>query len=564
MNSSPSGLKVRYQQYNNEPTCHGSTSFIIDRGERTPKSYYTYANKWVCVRVESSQGVYGYGKIFVNSRVPNISISYTKDKATASASGVVASSWQNFKSGGSGAPRCDSSASYSSASSSGNEISLSGVADDEKWVCFRVKKTVSGTDYYGYSWIQLDLARPGLTLTQNLKKVQLTNTSGLSGIGYFSSSGKPANCSDSKTTGWTTGTTTTDQTIGHWVCFRGKNAKGIYGYSLFQLKQLTPEITISQTPTKATAQATTPPGSTIVAASWKNFITTTTTEPTCDGNDTYTNTGSSAKEISLTKTTDDGKWVCFQVKNNTGLFAYKKLKIDLGSPAVYSYQSGLSLRAYSYAADLPASPVWQYAGPKTTAPDCSSLTTGWSNGAIVNNPTNGKHYCFRLADGIGNYGYDSIKAKTTAPTINLTKTNASVIASGTDLTDYASFLATDDPGCGPSNIVANWQSGRLRSGFISPVWVCFKAKNSLGVYGYAKIKATPSGTTIAITQDQDSVDATATNTIGSTIVSSSWSNFKQATEPTCDGNDTYTNDRIERQISQYNLCRQQQVGLLPG
>ena len=70
-------------------------------------------------------------------------------------------------------------------------------------------------------------------------------------------------------------------------------------------------------------------------------------------------------------------------------------------------------------------------------------------------------------------------------------------------------------------------------------WVCFKAKNSLGVYGYAELEVDLTAPVITISQDQDSVDATATVS-GSTINSSTWAHSTpSSTDPTCSSGATY-------------------------
>ena len=70
-------------------------------------------------------------------------------------------------------------------------------------------------------------------------------------------------------------------------------------------------------------------------------------------------------------------------------------------------------------------------------------------------------------------------------------------------------------------------------------WACFTAKNSNQVWGFAKLQINLIPPTIVLTQDQDSVDATAT-THGS-IVDDSWQNLitEDSTAPDCDSQDTF-------------------------
>ena len=109
-----------------------------------------------------------------------------------------------------------------------------------------------------------------------------------------------------------------------------------------------------------------------------------------------------------------------------------------------------------------------------------------------------------------------------APTLTLTQDNTTVTATGTSLTGFAYFdNGTTDPTCEATNTTATWTTGTSATALDDNDWVCFKAKNSLGDYGYAELEVDLTSPVITITQDQDSVDATATVS-GSTINSSAW------------------------------------------
>ena len=266
------------------------------------------------------------------------------------------------------------------------------------------------------------------------------------------------------------------------------------------------------------------------SSSWQNFKTATTTAPDCDGNDTFGTASASNNTVSVTSA-DNNKWVCFRVKDRTNNnYSYIKYKIDYNSPAVSPYQNGTDIIGASTSLDVLAGEDWYHSGPHDSS-GCSSTTTGFVYGKKAANIVDDKYYCFKVADRAGNFGYGELQADLTVPTITLTRTEATVKASGTSLSDYQYFKSDDDPICNSTNTVATWTKGVSATKIKAGKWVCFKAKNSKGVWGYIELQVF-----LDIVLTQNNTTITATSVSGLTL--SSYSYFKSTTDPTCDSSKT--------------------------
>ena len=470
--------------------------------------------------VKSALGVPGYKKYQVDYNPPTVSVSQNGSTLTATSSASDLPTTPDWKSSGpiSSSPTC-SGATYSG---SGNTITG---ATDQKYYCFRVTDNAGN---HGYGSIQVNLSAPTLTLTQNNTTVTATGT-GLTGFAYFKSSSDPTCDATNTTATWTTGTSATSLDDNDWVCFKAKNSLGVYGYGKIEVDLTAPVITISQDQDSVDATATVS-GSTINSSTWAHS-TPSSTDPTCSSA-TYNTAGSSENTHSITSA-DNDDYICFQVKSALGVPGYKKYQVDYNPPTVSITQNGSTLTATSSASDLPTTPDWKSSGPHNSNPTCSSTTFSGS-GSTLSGAANGKHYCFRVTDKAGNNGYGSILVNLSAPTITLTQNNTTVTATGTSLTGFAYFdNGTTDPTCDATNTTATWTTGTSATALDDNDWVCFRAKNSLGVYGYGKIEVDLTAPVITISQDQDSVDATATVS-GSTINSSTWTHSTlSSTDPTC-------------------------------
>ena len=69
-------------------------------------------------------------------------------------------------------------------------------------------------------------------------------------------------------------------------------------------------------------------------------------------------------------------------------------------------------------------------------------------------------------------------------------------------------------------------------------WVCFKAKNGRGVYGYASLQADLTTPALPLLQDNDKIKADMTDSLSDTIVESRY--FTKATDPTCDSSASWS------------------------
>ena len=128
---------------------------------------------------------------------------------------------------------------------------------------------------------------------------------------------------------------------GKWVCFRAKNNHNVYSYIKHQVN-LSPVINITQD--KDSVDATTLLTANLTTSSWQNFMTTSSTEPNCDSNDTFGTASLNAKTVSIVGA-DNNKWVCFRVKNSYNIYGYAKHKINLSAPSISVAQRSSSVKA---------------------------------------------------------------------------------------------------------------------------------------------------------------------------------------------------------------------------
>ena len=520
-----------------DPTCSSTTYNTAGSSENTVSITSTDNNKYVCFRVKNSVGVFAYKKWTVDYNPPTVSVSQNGSTLTATSSASdlpTTPDWQ--QAGPHDASDCDSS---TTGFSSGSTVTS---ASGGKYYCFRVTDRAGNN---GYGEILVNLSAPTLTLTQDNTTVTATGTD-LTGFAYFDNGTTDPTCDATNTTAtWTTGTSATALDDNDWVCFKAKNSLGVYGYGKIEVDLTAPVITISQDQDSVDAAATVS-GSTINSSTWAHS-TPSSTDPTCSSA-TYNTAGSSENSHSITSA-DNDEYICFQVKSSLGVPGYKKYQVDYNPPTVSVSQNGSTLTATSSASDLPTTPDWQQAGPHD-ASDCDSSTTGFSSGSTVTSASGGKYYCFRVTDKAGNHGYGEILVNLSAPTLTLTQDNTTVTATGTGLTGFAYFKSSSDPTCDSSNTSSTYTSGTSATSMTDDQWVCFKAKNSLGVYGYAELEVDLTAPVITISQDQDSVDAAATMAGSATIVSTTWAHTTlSATDPTCSSTTYNTAGSSENTVS---------------
>ena len=437
-------------------------------------------NDWVCFTAKDSSNTYGYGLLQVDLTAPTISLTQTGKTVTATGSSLTG--YQHFTSQAD--PACDNTKTTGWTDGS----SKTNLADDT-YICFRAKNNLG---VYGYGKLQVDLTAPTISLTQDGKTVSATGSS-LTGYQHFTSQTDPA-CDSTKTTGWTDGSSKTNLADDTYICFRAQNSLGVYGYGEIQVDLTAPIVSAVQVRTQITATATTTNG-TIKTNSWTNLIKDTS--PTC-ASETYTTPEStSGKTINL-QSSDNNKYYCFRVKNSRGIYGYTTAaQIDLTAPIVNIVQDYPDISATSAATDATHS-SWKYSRPQTSSPTCSGLAANqYKSGHEVFHAQDNKYYCFRLTDTAGNHGYGQILVNLTAPSLNVSQNNTTVTVSGTSLSGYSYQKDAYSLPCNPT-LTTNWKTGKTVTNLTHKTYVCFRAKNSLGVWGFSQyqVDLAPPGLTL--------------------------------------------------------------------
>ena len=476
------------------------------------------------------------GSVYIFKRTGSTWSDTNKFHANA---GISSDSWQNFKTTNANEPSCDSNGSFGDAGAGANLIAISA-SDANKWACFRVN---NAADTYTYIKKQIIYGPPSLSLTQDSTTVTASGDN-LSEFSFFDSGPTNPTCSSSNTTAtWTTGSSATGLDDNDWVCFRAKNSIEIYGYAKVQVDLTTPVISLSQDQDSVDAAATMAGVPTIDSSSWAH-TTPSSSNPTCSSA-SYNPAGSSENSVSITNPTDNNKYVCFKVLNSVNVPAYRKLRIDFNRPAITVTRSGSTLTAASSASDLPATPVWHHTAALSSRPTCSEAVYS-NSGNTVAGVSHGQHYCFRVTDKAGNHGYGQIQVDLSAPqpkpisipaqapNLSLSQNNTTVTVSGSGLSGFAFFVAAGPPACNSTNTTAIWTAGSSAIGLDDNDWVCFRAQNRFGVYGFAKVQVDLTAAVISLTQDQKSVVGTATMAGATTIDGTSWAHSTpSSTNPTC-------------------------------
>ena len=329
-----------------------------------------------------------------------------------------------------------------------------------------------------------------------------------------------------------------------WICFRAKNKKGVYSYANQQVN-LSVIITLTQSGNqRVSASATTTLGASIKSDSWQYFKTSNSTAPDCDSSATFTNLTTADKSVAITLN-DVGKWLCFRVQNSNDVYGYESYQI-VAKPILILTQDNTTVTATS--SGLSGNDFAYFVS--TSNPDCSdnNETAVYIQGSSATNMTTSQWVCFR-GDQNSNqiYGYAKLQLDLTPPVLNLTQTNATMTASGVNLTDFAYFISEIDPDCSDANTTDTYTLGSSATGLVANRWVCFKAKNQKGVYGWQERKfveqttnppsnpITPTTTaapTLVLTQVDNTVTATATEANG-------FAYFISETDPDCsDANTT--------------------------
>ena len=522
------------------PSCSYSddSSFgTAGSGAKTVTLIATDHNKWVCFRAKNNHNVYSYIKHQIDLS-PIINITQDSDSVDATAlptANLSIDSWQNFMTTNSTEPDCDSNDTFGTASSSANTVSITNT-DNNKWVCFRVKNSY---DVYGYAKHKINLSPPRISLFQRSNSVKATahQRSGVdidiySWQNFKTSDSDEPTCSSSDNSSFGPAEKTGNiipidpSDFTKWVCFRVNNNYGIYDYSKRQIVRPQPpsnnpspppavlvELIITQVGNKLLANAD-------QAHDFSYFVSDT--DPNCS---------ETTRQIFVSgqEATDlaDRQWACFKAANADSLYSYAKKQIDLTPPVVTLTQTGntviataLNLTNFDYFA-------------QATEPTCddTNTTSTYTAGATATGLVDDQWVCFKAKNLKGVYGYAKKQIDLTPPVVTLTQTGSTVIATALNLTNFDYFAQATEPTCDDTNTTSTYTAGATATGLVDDQWVCFKAKNLKGVYGYAKKQIDLTPPVVTLTQTGNTVIATALNL-------TNFDYFAQATEPTCDDTNT--------------------------
>ena len=460
-----------------------------------------------CFKIADKNNNFGYKRITIDR---NYSISITQsrgntDKVLAGVNTnytgtITTDSWQNFKTSDTSEPNCNLDDTFGSASATADTVivtSSGGSSDKNKWVCFRVK---NNNNVYIYQKQQIDydapvvnIARSGSTITASSDATDLPNNP----VWKYADPKSSSDC-DSSTTGFTTSNSfiVSNSDLQKYICFKVADKNGNDGFGEYLITN-DPIISIDrQTQVKVYARATTHSSDGLDSSSWENYTSAIAIEPDCDEDDTFVNSGATAKTATITNTTTSAtKWVCFRVKNNNdnSEYGYKLYRVDYTAPVIEVSEIETTMVAHTTATDLPTSSTWRKKMLQDSTSDCDSNTTGFAPGNSFNGVLSSSYYCFKVTDKSGNSGYKKVQGGE-APDIVITQNSDNVTASAStgDSSSWQNLTTSSllQPACDQSETTFSVESTANSIIGISSSdnnsWVCFRVKNSNGVYGYAK------------------------------------------------------------------------------
>ena len=302
-----------------------------------------------------------------------------------------------------------------------------------------------------------------------------------------------------------------------------------------------PTITISQTDATVTAIASDGLGLGVDSDSWEYSVLDSTNKAAADGR-CAAEPEPATPEIEWTKgskaslsATDSNKYICFRVSDIVDNTAYKNLLVsritDSTNPTLTVTVEGNSLK-YS-ASDASGIDEKTYAHVAFDADTkeivCMDKTLTWVDGQpTLTEADNGKHYCFRVSDNIGNTGYSDVVTISgidmTGPVITVSQSadKVTAVSSEDGVTGWGYYKQAEDPACdGSSTTWANTKEvviGKEVSNLTDEDvgdYLCFRAKDSADNYGYKKhqisqITAPDPDTTDDDDDDTDDTDDTYT------------------------------------------------------
>ena len=494
--------------------------------------------QWICFRAKNSAQTYTYESWQVDLTSPTISISQFKDTISVNAhlSGlgkatVSESTWQKIKTPTAVEPVC-ATADFSKPSSitKGRGIVVNK-NDNNKWLCYRVSSSLG---VYGYAKYQLDYNAPTITVSVSTDGQTLTASTSATDLPsnpawQKSSHNDRSNCHTA--TSFTPGRVVSNLVSNKYYCFSVADKVGNEGFVEFFNRQQASTYSPPSLPSRAPSivlwllqdgkvvKVDKSKSRNISRAAIKYFTSISYSD--CS----TSNTIATYKTYDAIKNNGVGglgnnHWVCFKASKNSQV-VFAQFQIDLTRPSfslsqdrttvAMSATSGLSGIGYFEASSEP---------PTTGASSCSDdKTSGWTadaDGSITGVADN-KWICFRAKNTIGVYGYAKLQVDLSKPSFTLSQDNTTVAMSTiSNLTDIGYFQAdsepptTGDSSCSDEK-TTGWTADGDGSitGFADKKWVCFRAKNALNVYGYAKLQVDLSRPSFTLSQDNTTVAISA-------------------------------------------------------
>ena len=478
-----------------EPECTSKTDSFVWQQSRVGKTVSQLANgDWVCFRGKNKNSLYGYVKQRVDLSSSDLEI--TQDRLSVEASSAKdLSGWQYFTS--STNPNC-SEANLEAWQTAKAGRAIEEVNNNDTWICFRAKNKLG---VYSYNEIQVILTAPTIKLIQNNDKVLAESDLKLTDWRYFTNS-QEADCTD-QSDQWDNsqkGQQTTTVEDGHWVCFRGKNSRGVWGFQSRRVDLTRPllDFTINGFSVEASSSSE--------VDSWQYFQAQK--EPSCDPDEGW----ELVKSGSVATNLNANDWVCFKAKNKLGVWGFGKYQyVALPTIAARQVNRSVIVQASSNVGQL------EYVLVASSISNCSSPTIDWQNStksSLTGNLDNNDRVCFRGSQGQpNNYTYSVVVVVDLNPPKVLVDTSglsltadgySGVIIASSDesLTGWEYFILSKNnqsawkdrvsisanSDCQEVNFAWNQpeliEAGNRFNVDKDVVFACLRGKNSKGVYGY--------------------------------------------------------------------------------
>lgn len=514
----------------------------------------SHEDRYFCFRVADKAGNYGYAesaKIRDVETAPELTVVQEAARRRLIVSTAATDvdgltwGWAVFSSD----PGDCEDVSYSDVTGSGinqntRRIYVNEIADSQNssYYCFRVADT--STTYgsnYGYAKHRYDLSRPAIefSLSNSILTISSTSTDIDESSWRYAKFATQPDCprvdvarilpSNNKRI------LLTPADNGNWFCFRVSDTNGNVTYRAYNVGGIsnatTPVIVITQTQHVVIATSA---NRDLNNASWRYAVSAA--EPYCGAgsNLAFVYNQGSPNRVNLSTLNSGYGWVCFKVENNAGNVGYAKVKVDRQAPTIKVVQSNTILTVESVDTDLNGS-TWGYAKAETDF-NCGATTSFTSlnfNSAGVtfdlDFEDSNDYYCFRVADAVGNFGYEKIRLNPvviSAPILSVTQKNTSLIAtaSGVDANSWRYTSSSADFNCSDANATLGLNAASKDNRRVSLSesdsgrWFCFSVTGNNGARGYAKIlvdKVDSRKPIVKVKQGDDTLIATADEDIAS-------------------------------------------------